>query len=148
MYSLCAQWAFFVIEFLVLKLKDGSFSNFSRCFHFWFVFCCCCCCFSSTSDLLFMHVFIYLFSGGVEALKIRPFKKIKLCLCPQSLSASRQRRAGWYLVPTANIIYSLFRTEMLQFISSHPSVCSFPHRFPLWLFQSFTAPMLTAFFSF
>lgn len=50
--------------------------------------------FSSTSDLLFIHVFIYLFSGGVEVLEIRPFKKIKLCLSLQSLSASRQRRAG------------------------------------------------------
>lgn len=30
-------------------------------------------------------------------------------LCPQSLCANSQRRAGWYLVHTARIIYSLFR---------------------------------------
>lgn len=30
-------------------------------------------------------------------------------LCPQSLCANSQRRAGWYLVHTASIIYSLFR---------------------------------------
>lgn len=62
MYSLCAQWAFFVIEFLVLKLEDGSFSNFSRCFHFLFVFCFCFVGFFFPPPqiyYLYMYLFIY-----------------------------------------------------------------------------------------
>lgn len=34
---------------------------------------------------------------------------------------------------------------MHPFLSSHSSVCSFPHHFPHWLFQSFTTFTLTAF---
>lgn len=93
-----------VLEFLdLLGLEHGSFSDFSRCFSCFFVL---------FSPPQIYYLWRYLFIHSPEKKKTvenKPVLKMKPCLYPQSLCASRRKKAGWYLHHKTGTIYSLFR---------------------------------------